>query len=135
MPKNFKDFLTSDELIEFPDELFDKIIIKIQKEKKVKKIKRKMYFWSVIFALSLGAFAPTIIFIKNSLAHTGFVQYVSLLFSDTAIILSYWKSFGLSLLGSLPLTGLILFSLILTVFMESLKILTKNIKLFLLNRE
>lgn len=134
MPKNLKDYLIFEEKTEFPDELFGKIIDRIQKEKIVKQIKRKLYLWSIIVALSLGAFIPTTIIIKNSLAHTGFMQYLSLLFSDTAIIMSYWKSFGLSLLGALPLTGLILFSLVLAIFMESLKILTKNIKLFLLNR-
>jgi hypothetical protein len=134
MPKNLADYLSFDESTKFSGDLFGKIVAKIQKEKKTRQIKRKIYLWLVIFTLSLGAFVPTIIIIKNSLAHTGFIQYLSLLFSDTAIILSYWKSFGLSLLGALPLTGLILFSLVLAIFLESLKILTKNIKLFLLNR-
>jgi hypothetical protein len=67
--------------------------------------------WRLRVAASIGiasivALVPVGISLVHAFAASNFADYVSLLFSDTAIALSSWKVIGASLLESLPVLAL-----------------------------
>lgn len=61
--------------------------------------------------LSLGSFIsliPSFMYFMQNIRTSGFYDYLSLFFSDTATLASYWKEFSLSLAESLPFFALTL---------------------------
>ena len=55
--------------------------------------------------ISLSGFVASCVYVWNTVAASGFTQYVALVFSD-ATALSYSKDLGLSILESLPALGI-----------------------------
>jgi hypothetical protein len=108
-------------------ELFIKIMKRIRREERFLAFK-KIGALSTILALSLIAFIPAIKMLAQELESSGFIQFASLLFSDFEIVKSYWQSFSLTLLETLPALSLILCLVILLTFLQSVKALSKNIK-------
>lgn len=64
--------------------------------------------WS-FFAFGLCSFAGLIISVESlisGLARLGFFEYFSLLFSDSNLIISYWKEYTMTLADSVPFASL-----------------------------
>jgi len=72
------------------------------------------------------AFVPAFRMVQSGFTESGFMQFFSLLFTDFSIVMTYWKSFGLSLLEALPVVSLSIFFTIVLVFLESFVQLVKN---------
>lgn len=112
------------------EKLSAKIMLCIKKEQKILAIKR-----TFIFSLTAIGSVVVFIFALNMMgaraAESGFLQFLSLLFSDFKIITTYWKSFVFSLLESLPAMSLIILCVAIFGFLESLKFLAKDIKLII----
>lgn len=88
--------------IEVPRDLFEKIMGSIRKEERLLRLKRSIYGLLgglVASVLGLGYFLKIF---GGAIANSGFGEYLSLLFSDPALILSSWQSFLFGLLESLP---------------------------------
>jgi hypothetical protein len=117
------------QLIEPPIGLFEKVMDRISKERRILIIKRRIIVFSIVFVGSLFAFFPTLKMVSVELSSSGFNQFFSLIFSDFTVVMRYWQSFTLTLLETLPVISLVLFLTILLVFLESLKSLVKNIKM------
>ena len=87
-------------------------------QKKIERIYR-----SVFGLLSVGFLTGSIFAFINmvqAISQSGFGQYVSLVFSDGGVVLSYWKEFLFSLVESIPVTGVILCLGAMTLFVWSL---------------
>ncbi|MFA6322504.1 MAG: hypothetical protein WCX71_03415 [Candidatus Buchananbacteria bacterium] len=89
-----------------PAELLAKIMAKINQEKKIGLIKRKLFFSTVIFFGSITALVPIFSIFRSNLVESGFWHYVSLIFLDFDIIKTYWQDFGLTILETLPTLSL-----------------------------
>lgn len=124
--KSFHDFQTP----EPPKDLFGKIMSRIRKEQRTS-IRRRIIIFSIGLLGSLAAFIPVFQSARNAFAEFGFIQFFSLLFSDSEIIITYWRSFVLTLLESLPVMSIVALLAIILIFLESLKLLVKNITIFL----
>ncbi len=101
----------------------------------VAKERRSAIIRSVAFAIgliaSLSAFVPAFHGVQASMAESGFLSYLSLLFSDTGAILSTGQSFALILLESLPVFSLALFLAIVLLLLEStFHLITDTSRLF-----
>jgi hypothetical protein len=59
--------------------------------------------------ISFGFSLWAIIYLVSSVKESGFWQYFSLLFSGDSAVYLYWHELSLSLIESLPITGLIIF--------------------------
>ena len=85
--------------------------------------RRSAWARSVVFAIgffvSLLAFVPALQSVRASMAESGFLTYLSLLFSDTGAILSTGQSFALILLESLPVFSVALLLSVLLMMLES----------------
>ncbi len=107
------------------DDLYDRITLKINREQKKADLTRTI-FYAGIFGLSLAALIPSFNLLKADAAASGFWEYFSLVFSDSAIIAKYWQNFSLSLLEVLPAMSLAAFLAVIFALLESLKCLAKD---------
>ncbi|MFA6593785.1 MAG: hypothetical protein WCT16_00860 [Candidatus Buchananbacteria bacterium] len=127
MPQELEKIFVSYRSPEPSEELLDKITLRLKREQ-AKRAKRRLAVFSLTLAASLTAFFPVCQFVWRDVSQSGFMDFVSLLFSDSALVLAYWQNFVLALLEVLPVISLALFLIVSAVFMESLKLLVKNIK-------
>jgi len=108
--------------------LFEKIMLRIRAERKKMALKRKIIGFSFVLAVSFFGLIPAVKMAYSGFVGSGFVQLFSLVFSDTSTVISFWQNFVLSLLESLPTTGLMAAGIALFFLLGSLKFLSKNIK-------
>ena len=111
-----------------PADLFHKIITRIKEEHRLMSIRRRIFVFSSLSIISIIALIPAFGWVQKSFTESGFFQFLSLIFTDTSVVLAYWKSFTLALIESLPIITLSVFLTVLSVFLSSLKSLAKNIK-------
>ena len=113
-----------------PTELEGVILGKIQEKEK-----RNAFVQCVVGGIfAIGSCIGTIsafLYMGKSIGTSGFYEYVSLLFSDSGSLLSYWKEFSMSLAESLPLFGLTIALILIGIFIWSLSKTTKNVKVVL----
>ncbi len=84
-----------------------------------KKIRIRFILSSLIACASLGGIIESVLRLIQSSNQSGFFQYLSLLFSDSATFFSYWKEFAFSLAESLPLMSVVLLLSVVAVFLWS----------------
>lgn len=111
-----------------PSDLYQKILNKIENEKSIIKIRRRVIVSSFVFVLSISCFVLSVVFFLSAAYHSGFSQIFSLVFSDFAIISSYSTNFILSLLESLPILNIVMFLFMTLVVSFVANFLTKDIK-------
>jgi ABC-type phosphate/phosphonate transport system permease subunit len=111
-----------------PKELLGKIMQRIRKEQRIAAA-TKLIVFSVMLAGSAIAFLPVYQAMLTGFAESGFTQFFSLLFSDSSAMLAYWQSFVPALLETLPVLSITAFLAILLVFLQSLRSVSRNIKI------
>ncbi len=127
MFKNHPNF----KLKEPPEELFGKIMHRISKEQRLLRAKRRIIIFSIGLFGSLLAFIPTFHMLRTGIIESGFIEFFSLLFSDSWVVMTYWQNFILTLLESIPSLSIAAFLTTVFVFLGSLKYLMRNIKMIL----
>jgi hypothetical protein len=111
-----------------PQGLYEKVILRIEAEKQ-RQIARKQLGVVLMVFLSLSVAAiPVWNAFWASIGQSGFGQYLSLIFSDSRVVISHWQDFGLSLLESLPVVNVAGFLAILLTFLLTLKFMFKYSK-------
>ena len=84
-----------------PEALSGRILLRIAKLERQKRDMR-LGFFGVVFMCSVGIFIFAIQVAGKEFAQSGFFEYFKLLFSDSGVVASSWKEFGLSLVETLP---------------------------------
>lgn len=87
----------------------------------------KLWCFSAILFISTVGLIPAFEMLLNDLAHSGFYEYFSLIFSNGGSMITYWKELSFSLAESLPATSIILTLSTLFVCFLSLRYLIKQI--------
>ena len=128
MDKDFERLFSHINAPEPPDWPLGRIVSRINEKKKINLIRQKLALASIGFLGSIFSFLPALNLLSKSLNESGFLDFISLIFSDAGTVLVLWKTFYLSLLETLPVVEIILFSAVLLVFLESLRYLSKNLK-------
>src|SRR3989344_1949146 len=98
------------EEIKTPRGLFSRIIKRLGLERQLQIIKRSLGFFigGLTVFVFLSVFA--VIGLHEVLAESSFGPFVSLIFSDPAVVIKYWYSFTFAAFESMPgITGMILF--------------------------
>lgn len=109
------------------EKLFNKIMLRIKREQRIFAI-RQLAVFSIITLFSTAGFVFALNMFGTKISESGFLQFFSLIFSDFRTVISYWQSFAMSLLESLPAMSLIILLATIFVFFESLKHLVRDIK-------
>jgi len=128
MRKDYEKLFTYLDSPEPSADLFEKVISRLGKERKLIILKRRLAIFSLGFAGSAMAFIPALKMVRASFAESEFMYFFSLLFSDAKIVATYWQNFTLSLLERLPVVNIIIFFTVIFFFLGSLKLLAKEIK-------
>ena len=110
--------------------LFNRIMNRIHKERQFL-IRKRIVVFALLFMGSLIAVFPAFRALEKSITESGFMQFLSLIFTDFRMVVTYWQSFVLSLLESLPIINLTIFLIIILAFLESIKFLARDIRSFL----
>jgi ABC-type multidrug transport system fused ATPase/permease subunit len=108
--------------------LLERILKRIHKEERLLVLRRTIIF-SIMLAGSLLAIVPTFKILLSDFSQSGFINFFSLIFSDFSSVATYWQTFVMILLETLPVVSLALFLAVLLIFLQSIKSLTKNIKI------
>jgi len=110
-----------------PSGLFSAILERIEWEKRRLARIRIAVFG---FATTVSAFAlfPVMQYAGAEFIRSGFSEYVALFFSDSSMVLIYWKEFALLLVESLPLFGLVLLGVTTLVFLGSLRLIAVDLR-------
>ena len=110
-----------------PAGLRERILTRIAVAKRrVARIRLALFLLVAMVSLFLLILALSVA--QNALKTTGFPQYFSLLFSDGALVLAYWKEFAYSLAESIPALESAFVLSALLVFLWSLRVLATNVK-------
>ena len=96
----------------------------LRQEKKI--LRLKIWTYSVISLGSLVALVPSIKILLADLAQSGFYDYISLIFSDSRSIVSYWKEFIFSLGESLPVISILISLSLLFIFLKTVQSITNQ---------
>ena len=114
--------------IEPPKHLLEKILKRIHREERIL-VLRKTVIFSLTLVASLIGLVPSFNILLSDFSRSGFTSFFSLIFSDFSSVAAYWQSFMLILLESLPILSLALFLIVLLACLQSIKVLSKNIKI------
>ena len=87
----------------------------------------KLWAYGFVGTASFAGLIPAFKILFTDLAHSGFYEYFSLIFSDTGSIFSYWKELTFSITESLPVVSIIFTLSLLFVCFLSARYLIKQI--------
>ncbi len=107
MRQDYEKLLSCLEVPEPSAGLFNRVLATIQiKQRRL--VVRRNVFCSLGLLVSLVLLIPAWQMVQVGLAESGFLEFFSLLFSDSGMMAASWQNFGMVLLESLPVTGLAL---------------------------
>ena len=112
--------------IQPPKGLLEKILKRIHREERLL-VARRVIIFSIMLIGSLAGFVPSLKMVLSDFSSSGFLNFFSLLFSDFSTVATYWQSFSMILLETLPALSLTLFLFVLFILLQSIKSLTKNL--------
>ncbi len=104
-----------------PKRLFWVIIERLKLEKNLKLFKEKFFVFLAILIISVVLVAAAFFIFNSELAESESGYLFSLLFSDTGIVLSYYKNFVLAILESMPVISIIFSLAAIVLVMISLR--------------
>lgn len=134
MRQDYEKLFASIELAEPQPGLLEKILCRIQKERNAS-VRRRIFIFAASALCSIVALVPTFQMVRTDLINSGFIQFFSLLFSDFKTVTAYWQSFAMSLLETLPIMSLIILTSVTLIFLESIKLLVKNINIIISSKK
>jgi hypothetical protein len=108
--------------------LLETVVNRIEKERGIS-IRRRIFIFTASAIFSVIAFIPAFQSVHSEFVDSGFTRFFSLLFSDFEIVVAYWQSFAMSLLETLPIMGLLVLTSVSLIFLESMRLLVKNINI------
>ncbi|OGE98839.1 MAG: hypothetical protein A3J05_01690 [Candidatus Doudnabacteria bacterium RIFCSPLOWO2_02_FULL_48_13] len=118
MRKDYEKLFTNLTPPEPPAGLFDRILLAIKREQELRSSKRLAFGFLALLAVSLIATPFSWTLFSGQMAESGVLQFISVAISDLGTFLSIWPDSVMAIAESLPITGIVLFTvnMILAVF-------------------
>jgi len=104
--------------------LFDRIILAIRREQKLRQTKRLLFGFLFLLIISLVATPLSGAMLMNQIESSGISYFISAAFGDLGSFFAFWQDFSLAILESLPVVGIM-------VFLSSLAVSVFTLRLFL----
>ena len=108
-----------------PERLYGNILIRIEREK----IRAARIRFAVLGTTALAstlALIPAYQYAASEFTQSGFLQYLSVVFSDSSIAAVYWKEFALTLAESAPVLGATILLSVIFALLGSFALTIKN---------
>lgn len=99
-------YMDSNDQFKIPQDLLEKVIVRIEAEKQIVAYRRRFTLSAILFVGAIFSLIPAWGTFRADLVSSGFGQYLQLLFSDFGTIMANWQDFGLTLLESIPIIGI-----------------------------
>lgn len=125
MNNNYERLFQNLTKIETPENLGERILVRINLEEKKRALWRLALFAPLALASSVGVFFA-FLYATQEVAQSGFLQYLSVAVSDGGTALAYWKELSVLLAESAPILGTVVFLGAILVLLGSLKSAIKN---------
>jgi hypothetical protein len=87
-------------------DLYDRVTNRIIREEKLKVVKKRLILEFFVFILSFFVFIPMTLKLISDIAVSGLTEFLSLLFTDFAVVMANIGDYVLSLLESAPFFSL-----------------------------
>ena len=97
-----------------------------ERERIIRTARRQLAVFGFGAIVSLGVMIPVFQWLGGEFYKSGFYQFSSLIFSDTAVAITYWKELSLSLVESLPLMEMTVLLSVVFVFLWAIKLTSEN---------
>ncbi|MFA6227422.1 MAG: hypothetical protein WC631_03025 [Candidatus Paceibacterota bacterium] len=115
------------EIMEPSENLRSSIINRIEMEEK-----RDVVYRIVLGGtISLASMSMMIVYVLNIIKdayQSGLSEYISLLFSDGALLISYWQTYTMSIIESLPVVPITIVVVSILIFVWSINMIITSIK-------
>ncbi|HQK63917.1 MAG TPA: hypothetical protein PLF16_02085 [Candidatus Staskawiczbacteria bacterium] len=111
-------------------QLYLKIMKRLRQEERILAGKRIILF-SIMFSSSLAGLVSVGKMLVSQLQTSGFISFASLIFSDFDVAAAYWQNLLLAILEAMPTMSIALCLAILLIALQSIRLLSKNIKTIL----
>src|SRR3989344_3375068 len=133
VPKDMvrKDYEKLFSRLEPPEHLSARILLRIRREQHLGVLKWRFAFFALTLVGTAVATIPAFQSVQSSLAESGSMQFLSLLFSDFGSVAVSWQGFGLAILESIPVMSVAIFLALVLGFFQSLKFVTRDYKFVL----
>jgi len=130
MEKDIDRLIKTFDQVSVPQGLRDVVFARIHREELRLARIRLAFFAPLVFLSGWGVVASALYVIKE-VAQSGFLQYVSIIFSDSSAVFAYAGEFLLSLAEQAPLLGIAIFLATLFTLLESMRGTMKNMQTML----
>jgi ABC-type phosphate/phosphonate transport system permease subunit len=110
-----------------PDRLLRAIIARISEEKAARPARQKFFAYTALSFLSGAALVFALIIARAEFAKSDFPAFLTLIWTDSSIVLAYWKSYLSSLAETLPIMSVILVFTTIFALINFLRMAAKNI--------
>lgn len=110
------------------DDLFNKIILSIRREERLRRAKKSFFIFVAMLSISLAAVPFSGLMLINQVRNSDIYYFVVSALSDFGIFVSSWQNFAWAILESLPILQL-------TAFISSIMLALFTIRLFLREKQ
>ncbi len=130
MEQNYHQLFSHLKTAEPPAGLLPKVLKRLEKEaaRSAARARRQLALASLLLLSSLVALVPIFRAAYADLSASGFLSYLSLLFSDFSIVVSSWQSFAFSLLETIPVVSLTLLLAVTFIFLFALRFFARDVR-------
>ncbi len=115
-----------------PAGLFDKIILAIKREQELQKTKRLAFGFLFLLIVSLVAAPFSWTILADQMEVSGTSYFLSAAVSNLGVFFAFWQDFGLAIVESLPITGIVLFVVNVVFLLFTVRLFLHRKKLLLL---
>ena len=118
MRKDYEKLYTHLEPPEPPAGLFDRILLAIKREQELRSTKKLAFGFLALLILSLSAAPFSWTLFAGQIQDSGMLQFIEVALSDLGAFFASWQDFSLAIAESLPVMGIVLFTIniILAIF-------------------
>jgi len=131
MRKDYEKLFTNLESKEPPVGLFDRIILAIKREQELQHTKRLLFGFLSLLLVSLIATPLSGTMLVTQIDNSGILYFISTAISDFGSFLVLWQDFGLAILESLPLMGMMAFAASIGISVFTLRLFLHRKRLLL----
>ena len=118
-------------LAEPPAGLFDRIILAIKREQELQHTKKLVFGFAGLLVVSFAAVPFSWAMLVNQVESSGISYFISTAFNDFGTFLILWQDFGLAIIESLPLIGIIAFAISIGMALFTLRLFLYKKRLLL----
>jgi len=131
MKKDYERLFTSLKPMEPPIGLFERIILAIKREKELQNTRRILFSFLCLLIVSVALAPFSWNLLEKQAVNSGIIQFLSLALSDVNVFISSWQSFSLAILESLPVMGIMLFTINMALALFTLRLFLYKKRLLL----